>query len=112
MSANSISTAFHSISGFFRPSELDKPAQPDQIDAGKSDNGNGEAPTFAFELDVPASLLDQIEDQVKQLEARGEIDLSPQGVLDLAHLVKNQLRNSGLSIANSRPDSIQGLFRL
>lgn len=112
MATNSISTAFNSISGFFRPSDLDKPALPDQIDTGKSGKGNGEPQTFAFELDVPASLLDQIEDQVNQLEARGEIDLSPQGVLDLAHLVKNQLRASGLSIANARPDSIQGLFRL
>ena len=112
MSANSISTAFNSISGFFRPSDLDKPAQPDRIDAGKSGKGNGETQTFAFELDVPASLLDQIEDEVSQLEARGELDLSPQGVLNLAHLVKNQLRDSGLSIANARPDSIQGLYRL
>ena len=112
MSANSISTAFNSISGFFRPSDLDKPAQPDRIDAGKPGKGNGETQTFAFELDVPASLLDKIEAEVGELEARGELDLSPQGVLNLAHLVKNQLRDSGLSIANARPDSIQGLYRL
>lgn len=112
MAANSISTAFNSISGFFRPSDLDKPALPDQIDAGKSGKSEGQSPTFAFELDVPASFLDRIEDEVNQLEARGELDLSPEGVRNLAYLVRDQLRGTGFSIANARPDSLQGLFRL
>jgi hypothetical protein len=111
-STNSISTALNALIGFQRPKELDQPQGPDQFDHNGPGVGERNQSTSAFELDIPASLLQSIEETVKALETSGKLDLSPDGVRELAHQVKNQLRGSGFSIANARPDSIQGLLRL
>ena len=109
---NSISAALNALIGFKRSQELDQSQGADNgVDQTAAPDSAQDNQDSAFELDVPKGVLETIEDMIKSLEAAGQIDLSPEGVRKLAMSVKDQLRDSGLSIANSRPDSMQGLMR-
>ncbi|MBM3598503.1 MAG: hypothetical protein FJX35_09840 [Alphaproteobacteria bacterium] len=111
-SFNTISAALNALIGYKRPQDLDNAPGDRGADQVANLENVQDNQDSAFEVDVPKGILETLEDMVKTLEASGQIDLSADGVRKLAHSVRDQLRDSGLSIVNVRPDSIHGLLRL